>query len=96
MRDGTTGESVESARIKTNNYINEQLHRCDESGLGRALHAEQDKWAGGHRGYQPWYGGFDFDHMLDDLFGGGEDEAILASARLIRKFKEICACSCGN
>ncbi len=76
--------------------INEQMHTCDSPGLGRALHAEQDKWAGGHRGYQPYYGKWTLKHYIADDTGGGEDEAILAGARLIRKFKEICVCSCGN
>jgi RHS repeat-associated protein len=96
MRNGRTGESVESARMKTDNYINEQMSRCNSAGLGRALHAEQDKWAGGHRGYQPWYGKLTFEHWWKDATGGGEDEAVLASVRLIKKFKELCPCVCGK
>ncbi len=65
-------------------------------GLGRALHTEQDKWAGGHRGYQPTYGRFSLTHWWKDENGGGQDEAVLASVRLIKKFKEMCPCACGK
>lgn len=96
MRNGESGESVEAARIKTNNYINNQMSRCNFAGLGRALHTEQDKWAAGHRGYQPAYAGFSFTHWWKEENGGGQDEAVLASVRLIRKFKEMCPFACGK
>ena len=96
MRNGKANESVESAIRRTENYINEQLSRCNADGLGRALHAEQDKYAAGHRGYQPWYGGIDLKHTWRDEIGGGEPEAIAASISLIKRFKEMCLCACGN
>lgn len=96
MSNGRMGESTESARRRTEDYINGQLSRCNADGLGRALHAEQDKYTAGHRGYQPWYGGISLKHTWKDEFGGGEPEAVAASVALIKRFKEMCPCACGR
>jgi RHS repeat-associated protein len=96
MRNDDT-ESVEEAEKGTDQYIDEQLSKCNAEGLGRALHAEQDKWAAGHRGYQPWYKDSKrIRHWWKDATGGGQDDAIAASVRLIKKFKEVCPCACGK
>jgi RHS repeat-associated protein len=96
MSNGRADESVESARGRTEKYINENLSKCNADGLGRALHAEQDKYAGGHRGYQPWYGRNNWEHIWNDMTGGGETEAVIASIKIIKRFKEMCSCACGN
>jgi hypothetical protein len=97
MSNGEVNESAQSARRNTEEYINENLRKCNAEGLGRALHAEQDKYAGGHRGYQPWYGkGGRVKHWLKDETGGGEWEAVRASIALIKRFKEMCPCACGE
>jgi hypothetical protein len=97
MSNGDENESTESARRNTEDYITEQLNRCNGEGLGRALHAEQDKYAGGHRGYQPWHRkGGRVKHWWKDYSGGGEAEAVAASIALIQRFKEICSCARGK
>ncbi len=100
MRNGDVNESVESAWNRTNEYIDGELGKCDALGLGRALHAEQDKWAAGHRGYQPisskWTLREWANHWWMDTTGDYEDVAVSASVQLIKRFKEICPCACGR
>ncbi len=97
MSNGDAGQSVESAIEATEDHITKNLKKCTAEGLGWALHAEQDKHAAGHRGYQPWYvHSKKFKHWSRDAFGGGQDDAIAASVRLIKRFKEMCPCACGE
>jgi hypothetical protein len=97
MRNGDVNESVESAISKTKKHIHSKLGECNAESLGWALHAEQDKYAGGHRGYQPGYTHSNrLEHWKKDAFGRGHDEAIAASVQLIKKFKEMCPCACGE
>ena len=96
MSKGRIGESTATAATNTQNYINKQLSDCNATGLGNALHAEQDKYAGGHRGYQPWYGDAipSYAHWRADTFDSDTQGAIYASINLIKRFKEKCPCAC--
>lgn len=55
MRDGTNPTATaQSAERDFNNFVNEQMSACNCKALARALHAKQDSFAAGHRGFQPW------------------------------------------
>ncbi len=90
------GESIESAMNRAESRIVLMLSQCNAESLGYALHTEQDKYAGGHMGYQPWYGDSipSFAHWRADTFHSDTAGAIAASANIIRRFKEKCPCAC--
>lgn len=98
MRNGDDPkQTVEDAKLLTEQYITDQLSKYTADGLGRALHARQDQHAGGHTGYQPWANGSDlWTHLKKDRAGGGQAGAIADSVLLIKRFKEMCPCACGE
>jgi RHS repeat-associated protein len=87
------------ARQATDSFIDYQTRLCTPKGLGWALHAGQDKHAGGHAGQQSFGGLFGFDmifHYYDDWFPSKDqkDAAIAESRRIIEKYKRLCAKDC--
>jgi hypothetical protein len=103
MSNGEINESREDARRKTNNYIEENLRKCNADGFSRALHAEQDEHSSSHN-YQPWYGGIfgsgipGLRHLYHDMAFGASGrhrgEATRESVELIRRLKGLCPCLC--
>ncbi|MBP1762713.1 MAG: repeat protein [Firmicutes bacterium] len=90
-------ETMGAAIGRTEAYITSNINLCNFEGLGAALHAEQDKYAGAHMGYQVWYGGLpSIQHWRADTFYSNTPGAIIASANLIKRFKEKCPCACEN
>ena len=83
-----------------NRYIQDNLKTCKLTDLANALHAAQDSFAGGHRGCQPWYGGFfgipSLPHIWDDFFPSAADIALAeaASRSLLDQFMQQCPCVC--
>jgi len=80
-------------------YIDSQVKSCTLDGLANALHAAQDSFAGGHRGCQPWDGGFlgfpGFVHLWEDSFPGASGAAAEAeSVRIINRYRSMCPCPC--
>jgi RHS repeat-associated protein len=98
MSNGITGQSPAEAEALTEGYIEKQLGTCTLQGLANALHAEQDKYPDGHRGYQPYSGGMvSLEHIWGDTAGasgGPLDDAYHATRDTLRRFKEMCPCEC--
>jgi RHS repeat-associated protein len=98
MSDGTDHQSPSTAARLAELYIDSELKKCTPSGLAHALHTEQDKYADGHRGFQPWFGGTpSAGHIWGDTFGAGGGsfgEAEAGSRNLIQRFKAMCPCAC--
>ncbi|TAN61679.1 RHS repeat-associated core domain-containing protein, partial [bacterium] len=63
----TPKQTVEEAIKGNEKFVNEQLAKGDLIGLGAALHATEDPFAGGH-GYKTWDGTITLEHILDDAF----------------------------
>lgn len=89
------GQTAEQGARATEQFIEEQLKTCSIGGLAKALHAAQDKHAGGHRGCQTWPGGLPgWEHARQDAFPGSATGAAEAESRtVIERFKAICPCS---
>lgn len=96
MRDGTNPKATpQSAERDFNNFIKEQMTACNCNALARALHATQDSFAAGHRGFQPWSGGIpSASHAVNDGYPTEyvRQSAINASAEMIRNFEQQCRC----
>jgi hypothetical protein len=94
MRDGTNpNATTESAERDFKNFVNEQLKSCDCKGLARAMHATQDSFAAGHRGFQSWGGGIPSpSHAINDGYPTQyvRDMATNASAEMIRNYNKQC------
>jgi len=89
------GQTAEQGERATEQFIEEQLKTCSIAGLAKALHAAQDKHAGGHRGCQTWPGGLpSWEHLKQDAFPGSAAGAAEAESRtVIERFKAMCPCS---
>jgi RHS repeat-associated protein len=89
------GQSAAQGAQATEQFIDEQLRTCSLQGLERALHAAQDKHAGGHRGCQTWPGGSpSWHHIVQDAFPGSAAGAAEAESRaVIGRFRAMCPCS---
>jgi hypothetical protein len=105
MRDGTNPrETVETARAKYLQYVQDQVGLCSCDGLARALHAVQDSFASGHVGFQPWYGGGPFgwpgaSHLYHDMYPSDVEKssATDASAAMLSRYNHSCpSCSKGG
>jgi RHS repeat-associated protein len=99
MRDGILGQSPADAARKMQEYIDSELGKCSAQAFANALHAEQDRFAPGHRGFHPWYGQRwpSFTHIFGDTFGalgGPFGRAVAASRSLMQRFKATCPCVC--
>jgi hypothetical protein len=98
MCDGTRKQSRAEGELLANNLINDGVSSCKLQRLADALHAAQDGFAGGHRGCQPWNGGWwpGTRHILQDSSPALADEAgaFQTSQTLIKQFKDNCPCIC--
>lgn len=95
MRDGTSDQTPEQAEAAFDAYVSEQMATCTVPGLGRAMHAVQDRFASGHRGFQPWAGGIPGPrHIRGDILPsqGSLAAAVEASKRLLSEFEAKCKC----
>jgi hypothetical protein len=88
-----------AAQYRFFRYIDGELRRCTPEGLAGAIHAAQDYYAGGHKGFQT-YGGFlealsPF-HFVPDFMPSPDDQtaATMAARNLIRRYKEQCLSAC--
>ncbi|MBC5763896.1 RHS repeat-associated core domain-containing protein [Ramlibacter albus] len=96
MSDGSNGQTAGEARQLHREYVEQHLAQCTLAGLARALHAVQDGFARGHRGFQPWSGGSPgASHIAGDVVASPEtyDRAVQASRELIDEYKVKCQCS---
>jgi len=106
MRDGSNGskQTPEMAKSKFDNYVDQSWKSCDCAGLARALHAIQDSFAAGHRGFQPWDGGSTSLHLptaahaYHDGYPTKQEynDAVNASVEQIKKYNKNCKYSCPN
>jgi RHS repeat-associated protein len=94
MRDGTVGESAQSASAKYQQYVDEQIRGCSCAGLARALHAIQDSYSPAHSNFQPWNGSPVPlpSHVFRDSYPSNatRQQAVNASVSAIRRYKEQC------
>jgi len=77
-------------------YINEQMSSCDTKSLAKAIHAYQDFYAGGHRGFRKYYGFSRLppSHVYHDAFPSAE-EAVgvpIVTQNIIQQHQAFCAC----
>jgi RHS repeat-associated protein len=91
-------QDVREGTAHTEDYIESQMKTCTLKGLARALHAAEDKYAGGHQGCQIWPGGRPtWRHIFQDAFpGSAASAAEIEARRLIQRFKETCPCNACN
>lgn len=95
MRDGTTDQTVAQAQSLYNQYLTDQIAKCTEEGLARALHAAEDSAARGHKGFQPWSGGIpSASHLEGDLLPTAAEtaEAVANARAILKRYKEHCPC----
>ena len=89
MRDGTNPSvDTEVAQNNFNDFVDQQWKTCTCAGLARALHAVQDSYARGHKGFQPWSGGLpSMSHVYHDAYPsrGERSSTINASVDLMKK-----------
>ena len=92
------GQSMEQCRIDITNYIESELKKCTKQGLGNALHAAQDRHAGGHGEERylgligsvvlnPW-------HIVQDATPGRTEKYAVPreTAEIIKKWEADCGC----
>ena len=98
MRDGTNPTATAaSAKREYDQYVKNNSNSCSCAGLARALHASQDSFAAGHRGFQPWSGGLpSMSHAHHDGYPSKAERAgaVKASVDTLRKFDKDCKFSC--
>jgi len=91
------GMSERACQNKYLNYINEQIATCTQEGLAKAIHAAQDSYAAGHRGF-PTYRGFSSlppSHIYGDAFPTpSEVKGVpIITQNIIERFNELCSCN---
>jgi hypothetical protein len=84
-------QSVQQAQLATAAEIHEKMSLGTLKGTGYALHTNDDSFAGGHAGYQP-YGGLKeipFSHYVNDFFPSSETvkQAQASAIQLINSYK---------
>ena len=104
MRDGSNGstDTPGTAKTKFDKYVNDSWKICTCAGLARALHAIQDSFAAGHRGFQPWDGGTPLLHLpsANNGYHGGyptkkeKADAVKASVDQLKKYNRNCKNQC--
>jgi hypothetical protein len=74
-------------------YITQETHKCTTKGLGNALHALQDTYAGGHKGCAPWGGGTpSWGHIREDM--KWPTAACEASKKMVKDWLSQCKVCC--
>jgi RHS repeat-associated protein len=80
-------------------HIENELRKCTQEGLAKALHAAQDKHSPSHQNCQVWYGRSATPtrqlarHLSSDLAGRGVRDAMLETQLILQRFKKQCQCS---
>jgi hypothetical protein len=85
------GQSVAAAESQSNDFINEQIGKCNCRALGYALHTAQDSAAWGHQ-YKTYNGWVGLLHFLGDYapLPGARDKAIARSKSVVNGYKSRC------
>jgi RHS repeat-associated protein len=85
------GQSAAAAETQSNDFINEQIGKCNCRALGYALHTAQDSAAWGHH-YKTYYGWVGALHIMGDYFPlpGARAKAIARSKSVVNGFKSRC------
>jgi RHS repeat-associated protein len=86
------GQTSADAARQSNDYIQEQIKKCDCSALGFALHTAQDSAAGGHH-YETYTGSVSLWHLIQDQFPSSDavHEAIVKSKNVIDQYQRSCS-----
>jgi hypothetical protein len=90
------GVSAEACQWIFERYVRDQIATCTMPGLARAIHATQDRYAGGHRNW-PTYRGLTYlppSHPIHDAFPTeGEARGVpIVTRNVIDAFREKCSC----
>jgi len=85
------GQTAAAAQQQSNDFINEQIGKCDCRSLGYALHTAQDSVAWGHQ-YKTYNGWVGLLHFLGDYapLPGTRADAIAKSKDVINQYKAQC------